>query len=59
MASLMFNRPIVTTELVLLELGNACDAPQTTVFPGVCRGDVRQPGFRILPLESRLIEPRP
>jgi len=56
MASLMLNQPIVTTEFVLLELGNACArAADHADFLALVAGMRASPRFRILPLESSLL----
>lgn len=51
------NRPIVTTEFVILELGNACArASDHADFVALVDGMRASPRIRILPLSSGLLE---
>ena len=60
MASLMLNQPIVTTEFVLLEMGNACArAADHADFLALVAGMRASPRFRNPPAPVELIEPRP
>lgn len=56
LARLMLNQPIVTTEFILLELGNACArAADHTDFLAQVAGMRASPRIRIIPLDSRLL----
>ena len=56
MANVMLNQPIVTTEFVLLELGNACArAADHADFLALVAGMRASPRVRIIPLDSRLL----
>ena len=51
------NRPILTTEFIILELGNACSrAEDHGDFLALLAGMRASPRFTIVPLESRLLQ---
>ncbi len=55
LASVTLNQPIVTTEFILLELGNACArAEDHADFLAHVAGLRASPRIRIIPLDSRL-----
>ncbi len=52
----MLNQPIVTTEFILLELGNACArAEDHADFLALVAGMRASPRIRVIPLDSRLL----
>jgi predicted nucleic acid-binding protein len=56
LALLMLNQPIVTTEFILLELGNACArGADHADFLAQVAGMRTSPRIRIIPLDSRLL----
>ena len=57
LAAARLNQPIVTTEFVLLELGNACArAADHADFLALVQGLRASPRITIVPLDSRLFE---
>ena len=57
LAAARLNRSIVTTEFVLLELGNACArAEDHTDFLALVQGLRASPRIHIVPLDSRLFD---
>jgi predicted nucleic acid-binding protein len=56
LTSVMLSQPIVTTEFILLELGNACArAEDHADFLAHVAGMRASPRIRIIPLDSRLL----